>query len=160
MVFPDLARLWRDDVRRFLNVTWRTGAVLGGVGMAVVAGSLLVAEPLLRGLAGKDFSAAAGLLSLLLLAASIELGGAAFRPASYVMGKARVLLYVQILATTIYLGSFVLLASVYGLNGIGLATILSAIVAFLGAGMLVHRGYRQRLRADRAARSSDTGGAS
>ncbi len=151
VVFPDLARLWRNDVARFVRVTWRTGAITAGVGMVVVAISYFAAEPLLKLLAGDDFGAAAGLLTLLLLAATIELAGAAFRPASYVMGRARSLLNVQIAATAVYLLGFLVFIEWSGLSGIGLAAILSAVVSFAGAGLLVQRGCRARMRDDRLA---------
>ncbi len=149
VVYPDLARLWRNDVRRFVNVTWRTGAVTAGVGMVVVLVSVIAGDLLLSVLAGPEFAAAAQLLTLLLLSASIELAGASFRPASYVMGKAQALLNVQILATLLYLVAFVTLAELFGLNGVGLASLMSATVVFFGAGYLVLRGARERLRADR-----------
>lgn len=146
VVFPDLARLWMNDVPRFVRVTWRTGAITAGVGLAVVLVSIVAAEPLLAALAGADFGAAGMLLTLLLLGASVELAGAAFRPAGYVMGKARALLNVQVLATTVYLVAFLGFAELFGLNGIGFASILSGIVTFLGGGYLVRRGCRARLR--------------
>ncbi|MEM8768757.1 MAG: hypothetical protein AAGE43_15020, partial [Pseudomonadota bacterium] len=104
------------------------------------------AEPLLVALAGADFGAAGMLLTLLLLGATVELAGAAFRPAGYVMGKARALLNVQVLATSVYLIAFLTCAELFGLNGIGFASILSGIVTFLGGGYLVQRGCRVRLR--------------
>jgi O-antigen/teichoic acid export membrane protein len=149
VVFPDLARLWRNDVPRFVRVTWKTGAITAGVGLAVVLVSIFAAEPLLIALAGGDFGAAAGLLTLLLLAATIELAGAAFRPASYVMGRARALLNVQILATTVYLIGFAGFIDLYGLPGVGLAAILSGIVTFAGAGYIVQQGCRARVRSER-----------
>ena len=88
--------------------------------------------------------------SLLLLAASIELAGASFRPASYVIGKARALLNVQIAATVVYLLGFVGLVQYYGLPGIGLASLLAATVTFFGSGWLVQRACQARLSADRA----------
>ncbi|MGD8415892.1 MAG: hypothetical protein PVH91_02420 [Pseudomonadales bacterium] len=151
VVFPDLARLWRNDMPRFINVTWRTGAVTAAGGLAVVVVSVFAGHALLTALAGADFGAAATLLTLLLLAATIELGGASFRPASYVMGKARALLNVQLLATGLYLAGFVVFANLYGLDGVGLASLLSGITSFLGAGYIVQRGCRERLRADRSA---------
>lgn len=147
VVFPDLARLWRNDVRRFVNVTWRTGAITAAVGLAVVAVSVVAGGVILGALAGADFTAAADLLTLLLLAASVELAGASFRPASYVMGRARALLNIQIGATLLYLASFVTLAPTLGLSGVGLASLLSAIVMFFGSGYLVFRGSRERLSA-------------
>lgn len=146
VVFPDLARLWRNDVPRFVRVTWRTGAITAGIGLLVVGVAFFAAEPLLVALAGRDFGAAADLLTLLLLAASIELAGAAFRPASYVMGKARTLLNVQIIATTAYLLSFVGFIELYGLNGVGLASIISVSIGFIGAGTIVLRSARARLK--------------
>ena len=151
VVFPDLARLWRNDVPRFIRVTWKTGAITAGVGLTVVLVSVFAAEPLLVALAGADFAAAGFLLTLLLLAASIELAGAAFRPASYVMGRAQALLNVQIVATTAYLIGFVGLIELFGLPGIGCAAILSGLVTFTGAGYIVQRGCRERVRRDRLA---------
>jgi hypothetical protein len=89
------------------------------------------------------------LLTLLLLAASVELGGASFRPASYVMGRARALLNVQLASTAVYLGGFLWLVQILGLEGIGVASVAAAVVSFLGAGVLVQRGCRERLQADR-----------
>jgi O-antigen/teichoic acid export membrane protein len=148
VVFPDLARLWRNDVPRFIRVTWKTGAITAGVGLLVVALSIFAAEPVLIALAGEDFGAAGLLLTLLLVAATIELAGAAFRPASYVMGRARTLLNVQILATAVYLAAFVGMIQIYGMTGIGMAAILSGIVTFVGAGLIVQRGCRARLRGE------------
>jgi O-antigen/teichoic acid export membrane protein len=148
VVFPDLARLWRNDVPRFIRVTWRTGAVTAGIGLAVVAVAFVAAEPLLEALAGAEFGAAAPLLTLLLLAASIDLAGASLRPASYVMGRARALLKVQIVATLVYLTGFALLVQMLGLPGIGIASIGSALVGIIGASLLVQRGCRERLRLD------------
>jgi O-antigen/teichoic acid export membrane protein len=150
VVFPDLARLWRDEVARFVRVTWRTGAITAVVGLVVVALSVVVAEPVLVALAGEDFAAAAGLLTLLLGAASVDLAGAAFRPACYVMGKARALLNVQIVATAIYLGGFVLLAELFGLAGIGIASIATALVSFGGSAAVVQSGRRERRKADKS----------
>ena len=158
VVFPDLARLWRNDIPRFIRVTWRTGAVTAGVGLVVVVLSLVVAQPILIALAGDDFGAAAVLLTLLLMAASIELAGASFRPASYVMGKARTLLNVQLVSTGVYLLAFLGLVTLYGLEGIGLATIAGAVVTFAGAGWVVVRGVRERLRADRELPASAAAG--
>ena len=146
VVFPDLARLWRNDVARFIRVTWRTGAITAAVGLGVVGLSLLVGDRVLVALAGADFGVAAGLLTGLLLAATIELAGAAFRPASYVMGKARALLNVQLLATSVYLAAFVTFTQLYGLIGIAFAAVAAAIVTFSGAGIVVQRGCRERLR--------------
>lgn len=149
VVFPDLARLWRNDVPRFIRVTWRTGAVTACVGLVVVGISAVAAEPILVGLAGDDFGAASTLLTLLLLAASINLAGASFQPAAYVIGRARALLNVQVLATGVYLSGFLIFVDLYGLEGIGLAAGLSGVVGFIGAGALVHTGCRARLKADR-----------
>ena len=118
------------------------------VGLLVVVVSLVAGEPILTALAGSDFGAAAGLLTLLLLAASIDLGGASFRPACYVMGKARALLNVQILATVVYLAAFLGLVHLYGLAGIGMASLLTAVVGFAGSGVLVQSGCRARVRSD------------
>ncbi len=159
VVFPDLARLWRNDVPRFIRVTWRTGAITAGVGVLVATLSIFAAEPILIALAGEEFGAAALLLTLLLLAATIELAGAAFRPASYVMGKARTLLNVQIVATTVYLTGFVGLTQLYGMTGIGTAAILSGIVTFAGAGLIVQRGCRERLRGEAQLAVADGSGA-
>jgi O-antigen/teichoic acid export membrane protein len=148
VVFPDLARLWRNDVSRFVRVTWRTGVVTAGIGLLVVGVAFFAAEPLLVTLAGDDFGAGADLLTLLLLAASIELAGAAYRPAGYVMGKARALLSVQIISTVAYLGSFVGLIQFYGLNGIGMAAIISGGITLVGAGYVVLRGARLRLKGE------------
>ncbi|MCB1684227.1 MAG: lipopolysaccharide biosynthesis protein [Pseudomonadales bacterium] len=153
VVFPDLARLWRNDLPRFLNVTWRTGALTGGVGIAVAVLSIFAARPLLVLIAGTEFAAAGLLLTLLLTAAAVELSGATLRPAGYVMGRARALLKVQILATAVYLGAFAGLVPILGLTGVGAASIATALVNLIGCALLIVQGYRHRLRADAALES-------
>ena len=157
VVFPDLARLWRSDLSRFVRVTWRTGAITAMVGLAVAALSVVLGETVLETLAGSDFGVASSLLTLLLLAASIDLAGASFRPAGYVMGVARALLNVQILATVVYLGGFLAFVRLHGLAGVGYATVLSAIVTLLGSGVLVQRGCRSRIKAEGRARLDEAG---
>jgi len=157
VVFPDLARLWRSDVSRFVRVTWRTGAITAMVGLVVAAVSVVLGEAVLETLAGSDFGVASSLLTLLLFAASIDLAGASFRPAGYVMGAARALLNVQILATVVYLGGFLVFVRLDGLAGVGYATVLSAFVTFLGSGVLVQRGCRSRVKAEGRGRLDEVG---
>ena len=145
-IFPDLRSLWDHDRPAFMRLTWRTCWVLLGVGGLFVAAALGGGGPLLRVLAGEEFAAGAGLLTLLVGAATLDLGGAALRPASYAMDKAKQVLGIQLVATALYFVALPALSGVVGLQAAGWAALLGALCNLAGLSWLVRgtqtAGYR------------------
>jgi O-antigen/teichoic acid export membrane protein len=141
-IFPDLSRLWQQDVGRFLSLTVRVSVALLAIGSVFVAAALVAGGPLLAWLAGPEYRAGAGVLALLLGAATLELGGAALRPASYTLGREGAVLTIQAVALILYFPVFFALAGTIGLDAAGWAALTVAAVSLTGLTLLVRRSVR------------------
>jgi len=136
-VFPDLARLWRNRDPRFTTLCVRLGVVGGAVAVAVVILIVAYGEGLLAALVGDDYIGAAGLLTWLMLAAAVDLFGAALRPAAYAMGAATAALRMQLAAAACHLSLFVGLVFYFGLAGAGMAAAAASVLLVTGMAWLV-----------------------
>lgn len=136
-IFPDLSRLWRRDAGRFLQMTARVSMAMLALGGVFVAAALLAGGPLLTLLAGAEYRAGAGVLALLLGAATLELGGAALRPASYTLGRERAVLKIQVAATLVYFVVFLAAAETLGLAAAGWAAVAMTATSLASLVLLV-----------------------
>lgn len=162
-IFPDLSRLWQRDAGRFLRLTTRVSVAMLAFGSAFVVAALLAGAPLLNWLAGPEYRTGAGVLALLLGAATLELGGAALRPASYTLGRERAVLAIQACALACYFPVFFALADPAGLSAAGWAALATAAVSLGGLVALVRRAVRSpfsdRPRGSASNRGDPPGGA-
>ena len=132
VIFVDQARLHHAGGAGFRRVTRLTALLAGASGALFVLLALAFGEPLLRILVGEEFVAAAGLLTVLLLAATLDLAAAPLRTAAYTLGQAGALLRINLASTLLYLLLFFTLSSTLGLVGAGLAAVAAALTALLG----------------------------
>jgi O-antigen/teichoic acid export membrane protein len=95
------------------------------------------------GIVGEEYTAAATLLSLLLLAAAFDLASASLRAAAYAMGRAGAVLKIHFLGIVAYVSLFFALTPFTGLTGPGLAAILASLLALGLTARLVNREARQ-----------------
>jgi len=137
--FTEITRLGAQGNGALAGVFRTYGLRLVLPALALVSLASVFREELLALVGGSAYSQAGLLLVLLLVAAAIELVGAILRPIAYAHGKASVALKVQVAAMLTYLGIFVALSGVYGLNSVGVAAIASACVTLLTLGVLVWR---------------------
>lgn len=138
VLFPDLTRSFHAKDGAIRSVPFKTAVYAGTAGLLFVLISVFFGGALL-GIVGKDYIAASGLLSLLLLAASFDLANAPLRAAAYAMGKAASVLRIHILAIMTYITMFFLLTSIIGLPGPGLAAILASLLALALTARLIAR---------------------
>lgn len=138
-IFPDLRSLRDRDHAAFLRLTWRSCLVLLPLGGVFVVAALLGGEFFLETLAGREFATGAGLLTLLVGAATLDLGGAALRPANYAMDKAKQVLGVQLAATALYFVALPALSGTAGLEAAGWAALLAALCNLAGLSWLLPR---------------------
>ncbi|MGD9022006.1 MAG: hypothetical protein PVF46_09420, partial [Lysobacterales bacterium] len=78
-----------------------------------------------------EYTLAAMLLSLMLLAATFELAGSPLRAAAYAMGRVAPVLRIHLLGVVVYFGAFSLLAPHLGLAGIGISACLGTLLTLL-----------------------------
>lgn len=141
-IFPDLARLWARDAERFVRLTYRVSTAMLAAGSVFVAAALVAGGPLLGLLAGADYRGGADVLALLLAAATLELGGAPLRPASYTLGRETQVLAIQGGALLAYIPVFFALTGPAGLAAAGWAAVAASAVSLAGLTMLVRRSVR------------------
>ena len=138
-IFPDQSRLWRDDRRQFLALTWRTGLALAAFGGTLFLIAAAFGGELLAALAGEPYRAGALLLALLFAAGVLDLGGAGLRPASYAMDQAGWVFRLQIAAALLFFAILYAAAPTTGLASAGWATLASAALSLGGMAWLVRR---------------------
>ena len=130
VLFPDLTRILHTEAEGFYELGFRAVKLAGAGGLILVLLSIPSAKPLL-GLIGPEYTQAATVLSLLLLAATFELAGSPLRAAAYAMGKVAPVLRIHLLSILIYLGLFYILAPVMGLPGPGVAACAGTLLTLL-----------------------------
>ena len=136
VVFADLTRSWNQANSAFNIIAYRTAILGGGLGSAFVLISYFFGEYLLHALLGNQYIAAKEILTLMLLAATLDLTASPLRSALYAMGKAFNALRLHILSTAIYIVLFVVLTKNFGLIGAGLAASSSAGITLSGMYLL------------------------
>lgn len=142
VLFPDLTRSFHAGDGGIRSVPFKTAVIAGAVGLIFVAVSMVFGDSLL-GIVGKEYIPAAPLLSLLLLAASFDLGCASLRAAAYALGKAGAILKIHMLGITTYVAMFFLMTPLVGLIGPGLAAVFASLLALGLTGRLVARESRR-----------------
>ena len=130
VLFPDLARILHTQAEGFRQLGFRAVMAAGAVGLLLVLLSIPAGGPVL-GIIGAEYTVAAPLLTLMLLAATFELAGSPLRAAAYAMGKVGQVLRIHLVSVLIYLGLFYLLTPVLGLKGPGIAACIGALLTLL-----------------------------
>jgi len=144
VLFPDLVRMWVRHSPEFRAILVRATMISMFVGLIITTASIFGGSHLLAAALGADYAAAAPLLSLLLLATTLELMATVLRSAGYAMGYAGAILWQHLFSSVLYLASFIALTPHLGLIGPGLAACIASMVPLFGTGFLVVQGIRQR----------------
>lgn len=130
VLFPDLTRMLHHEVEEFHALGFRAVVAAGIAGLVLVLISIPAAAPIL-GLIGEDYTPAAPLLTLMLIAATFELAGSPLRAAAYAMGRVASVLRIHLLSMLIYLGLFYFLTPRLGLEGPGIAAGIGSLLTLL-----------------------------
>ena len=142
VIFVDLTRNWNQGNQAFDVIAYRTALLGGALGSLFVLTSYFFGEHLLATLLGQQFVAAKSILTLMLLAATLDLTASPLRSALYAMGYAAKAMRLYVVSTTMYLGLFVVLTKDMGLIGAGVAASVAAALPLIGMLVLI-RGNRQ-----------------
>ena len=137
VIFVDLTRNWNQGNQAFDVIAYRTALLGGLLGMLFVVISYFFGEYLLAALLGQQFVAAKSVLTLMLLAATLDLAASPLRSALYAMGYAAKAMRLYVVSTTMYLGLFILLTKDMGLIGAGVAASVAAALPLIGMLVLI-----------------------
>jgi len=130
VLFPDLTRILHSQAEGFHALGFRAVKAAGAAGLLLVLLSIPAAGPIL-GIIGPEYTQAATLLTLMLLAATFELAGSPLRAAAYAMGKVAQVLRIYLLSVVVYLGLFYVLTPILGLPGPGIAAGVGTLLTLL-----------------------------
>jgi O-antigen/teichoic acid export membrane protein len=130
--YPEIMRL--DPASRHpWRLALRTGALAGGIGLAVVALIFVGGKPLIGLVFGHRFLDAYQLLSLMMFALMVSMASFPLQSLLYMVGRQRIALVAQAAATALYLVLLAGLSHLFGLAGAGIAYVLgnAALALFM-----------------------------
>lgn len=138
VLFPDLSRMLHNKETGFHELGFRAVRIAGASGLLMVLLSIPLGAPIL-GIIGPEYTAAAPLMSLMLLAATFELAGSPLRAAAYALGGAGTVLSIYALSSIIYLGLFYVITPSLGLVGPGVAASIGGAITLTRLLFLIRR---------------------
>ena len=144
VLFPDLVRMWVRGAGAFRMILLRALFLSALFGLVFVVASMLGGAALLTHALGEDYSQAAPLMTLLLLATTIELMATILRAAGYAIGDAGEILRLHLVSSVLFLVLFIILTPYLGLIGPGIAACIAAFIPLFGIGLLVVKGMRKQ----------------
>jgi len=130
VLFPDLTRILHSQAEGFHELGFRAVKAAGAAGFLLVLLSIPAAAPLL-GIIGNEYTEAAPLVTLMLLAATFELAASPLRAAAYAMGRVGQVLRIYLLSVLVYLGLFWILTPIMGLSGPGISATAGTLLTLL-----------------------------
>lgn len=139
-VFPEFTRAntadTRDDLRRLFRQSTRLSLIAGGT-ICVVAP--LLGGPAVKLIAGHNYDSAYPILTLLAIAAGLEVMGTGFEPVLIGTGRAGAALRIRLASVAaLFVGAVVLMPR-YGEIGAGGATLLASAVGLVLFGRIAYR---------------------
>lgn len=138
VLFPDLSRMLHNKEAGFHELGVRAVQIAGATGLLLVVLSIFLGAPIL-GIIGEDYTPAAPLLTLMLLAASFELAGSPLRAAAYALGGAGSVLRIYALSSFVYLSLFYVFTLPLGLIGPGIAASIGGALTLARLLLLVRK---------------------
>ena len=138
VLFPDLSRMLHNKEAGFYELGLRAVKIAGASGLLLVVLSIPLGAPILS-IIGSDYTSAAPLLTLMLLAATFELAGSPLRAAAYALGGANTVLRIYALSSFIYLGLFYVFTLPLGLVGPGIAACIGGALTLVRLLLLVRK---------------------
>ena len=130
VLFPDLSRMLHNKEAGFHELGFRAVRIAGALGLLLVFLSIPLGAPIL-GFIGEDYTPAAPLLTLMLLAATFELAGSPLRAAAYALGGAGTVLRIYALSSLVYLSLFYVFTPPFGLIGPGIAASIGGALTLI-----------------------------
>jgi O-antigen/teichoic acid export membrane protein len=128
VLFPDLSRMLHNKEAGIYELGLRAVMIAGAAGMLLVAVSIPLGVPILS-MIGSEYTPAAPLMTLMLLAATFELAGSPLRAAAYALGGAGTVLRIYALSAFVYLSLFYVFTPPLGLIGPGVAASIAGALA-------------------------------
>ncbi len=136
VVFPDVARLWaRGEFTTFRHVVMQTETILFALSAVGVVLTFIVAEPLIRLIAGSAFLPAATLLKVQIIAVAFLLCGSVTRTGLLCMGRETTVFALSVVATAAFFATSAILLPRVGAVGANFGHVIAG--GFLVVGLWI-----------------------
>lgn len=143
-LYPELARLAAaQDIVRLRRLVWQLALAAGGAASVLLLIAASIREPALRLIVGEEFVPAKDVLLWLLGASVVSLWALPLEPLLMSTGSAGAAFRIRLLVTIVYLPILYLATVNGGLTATGAASVIGALLLFLGQLWLVLRWYRR-----------------
>lgn len=143
-LYPELARLAAaQDISRLRRLVWQLALAAGGAASVLLLIAASIREPALRLIVGEEFVPAKDVLLWLLGASVVSLWALPLEPLLMSTGSAGAAFRMRLLVTIVYLPMLYLATLKGGLTATGAASVIGAVLLFLGQLWLVLRWYRR-----------------
>ncbi len=144
VLYPEMTRLWSaEEHGRFWKLVRYVSFAMLGLSLAIAVPLAWKMTDLAVLLFGPEFAGAAPVMTILMFAAVIYLGGLALNPTLLSMGLDRALVRTTMVATGVFALSFIPLLWVLGIEGVALSHVVFNIVWTTGC-ILAIRSYLAR----------------
>ena len=139
-LYPELARLRAEEGEGTMWRLARQVGVLGGaVGLALLAVATAAGEPLLALIMGREFAAAADVMTWQVAAAVIGIFALPLEPMLVSLGKAGATAWVRLAVSVLFLSALVPVVGRFGLIGAGAVVVGASVALGLGMGWILLR---------------------
>ncbi len=143
-LYPELARLAAASDQTVLRrLVWQLALAAGGAASVLLLIAALIREPALRFIVGEEFVAAKDVLLWLLGASVVSLWALPLEPLLMSTGSAGAAFRMRLLVTLVYLPLLYFATINGGLTAAGAASVIGALMLFVGQLWLVLRWYRR-----------------
>ncbi|WP_293374028.1 lipopolysaccharide biosynthesis protein [Nevskia sp.] len=143
-LYPELARLAAASDQTVLRrLVWQLALAAGGAASVLLLIAALIREPALRFIVGEEFVAAKDVLLWLLGASVVSLWALPLEPLLMSTGSAGAAFRMRLLVTLLYLPLLYFATIKGGLTAAGAASVIGALMLFVGQLWLVLRWYRR-----------------
>ncbi len=147
VVYPDMARMWaQKDFTAFKSTIKRVQLVLGGVGVAFLAGFWLLGDWMMKVVFGPEFAQAYPLLVAQLLAVVLIMHAAPSRSALLAMNRPGFVLWVAIASTILFFLTAWITMPTYGALGANFAHIAFAALTAIAMDIAMWRQIGQTVK--------------
>ncbi|MFV2089322.1 MAG: lipopolysaccharide biosynthesis protein [Pseudomonadales bacterium] len=134
-VYPEVSRLIPLNATQTIRSLLVRSVLLGGLASLILVVIVISGgQWLLVLLFGQEYRAASGLLTLLVIAAGIQLTTFIFEPLIYAQGRPDFVFVLRLVTSIAQISGMIVILPLLGVNGVGLTTILGTLFASLVMG--------------------------
>lgn len=146
LVMPVLTAAYAQrNLDRFRHVQQRAFHFLSLLALPLIVGTMFIAEPLMRFVAGSEFSEAGSILRILIIATGVIFVGSLFGNTVVAVNKQRSMIMAYVIVAIVSLGGYLTIIPRFGNYGAAWMTVISELSITIASFIVVYRQTKQGL---------------